>query len=58
MFDRDEAGTEGAKEALWFFAERQLDVRLACSPTMFEGTYHGKQLDSLCQSDAEALLTR
>ncbi|MEJ7594650.1 MAG: hypothetical protein WKF77_24225 [Planctomycetaceae bacterium] len=37
MFDCDEPRTEGAKDALWFFAERQLDVRLVWSPAMHCG---------------------
>ena len=30
-------GVEGAKEALWRFAEQRLEVRLAWSPSMHEG---------------------
>ena len=58
MFDCDESGTEGAKEALWFFAERQIDVRLAWSPTMNNGEFKGWQPEALSQSNVEALLTR
>ncbi len=58
MFDCDEAGTEGAKEALWFFAERQLDVRLVWSPAMHDGEFKGSQPEALSQSNVETLLTR
>ena len=58
MFDCDEAGTEGAKEALWFFAERQLDVRLVWSPAMHNGDFKGSQPESISQSNVETLLTR
>jgi len=34
LFDADDAGDAGAKEALWLFAERGLDVRLGWSKTM------------------------
>ena len=51
MFDCDEAGTEGAKEALWFFAERQLDVRLVWSPTRHNSELKGSQPEALSQSN-------
>lgn len=51
MFDCDAAGTEGAKEALWYFAEQQLDVRLAWSPKMHGGMFAGKQPESLRRED-------
>lgn len=57
MFDCDDSGTEGAKEALWFFAERQLDVRLFWSPTMHNGEFKGSQPEALTQSNVEALFT-
>jgi len=47
MFDCEATGGEGAKEALWFFAERQFDVRLAWSPEMHGGVYKGMQPESL-----------
>jgi Toprim domain-containing protein len=47
MFDCEPSGIEGAKEALWFFAERQLDVRLAWTPWMHSGKFVGKQPESL-----------
>ena len=53
MFDCDDAGTEGAKEALWYFAERQLDVRLVWSPTMHDGNFKGSQPESLSRSGVE-----
>ncbi len=56
MFDCDDAGTEGAKEALWFFAERQLNVWLLWSPTMHEGKYSGRQPESLSQTEVDSLL--
>ena len=58
MFDCDEAGTEGARDALWFFAERQLDVRLVWSPAMHDGEFKRSQPESLSQLNVETLLTR
>ena len=58
MFDCDEAGTDGAKEALWFFAARQLDVRLVWSPGMHGGEFKGWQPEALSRSNVEALLRR
>ena len=56
MFDCDDPGTAGAKEALWFFAERDITVRLVWSPTNHAGQYHGKQPESLSHDDVTALL--
>ncbi len=47
MFDCEPSGVEGAKEALWFFAERKLDVRLLWSPAMHCGKFQGWQPESL-----------
>lgn len=47
MFDCGQTGVDGAKEALWYFAERQLDVRLAWSPTMHNGSFADKQPEDL-----------
>jgi len=58
MFDCQPSGTEGAKEALWYFAERQLDVRLAWSPTMHGGEFVGKQPESVTRAEVEALLRK
>ncbi len=51
MFDCEDSGVDGAKEALWFFAERQLDVRLVWSPSMHDGEFKGRQPESLTQAD-------
>jgi hypothetical protein len=55
MFDCEESGVEGAKEALWFFAKRQVDVRLVWCPAMHEGKYVGRQPESLSQVDVDEL---
>ncbi len=55
--DCEPSGVEGAKEALWYFAEQQLDVRLAWSPAMHDGNFAGKQPESITRADVEMLLT-
>jgi hypothetical protein len=57
MFDCEESGSIGAKEALWFFAEHQIDVRLLWSPSMHEGALQGKQPESLSHSEIQSLLS-
>lgn len=58
MFDCEPSGSEGAKDALWKFAQRQLDVRLAWSPSMQGCAFSGRQPESVTRSDMEGLLLR
>ncbi|MEJ7591998.1 MAG: hypothetical protein WKF77_10650 [Planctomycetaceae bacterium] len=51
MFDCDDPGTEGAKDALWYFAERRIEVRLAWSPAMYDSKFNGWQPESLSEAD-------
>ena len=51
MFDCEPSGIDGAKEALWFFAQRQLDVRLAWTPWMHVGKFVGRQPENLIASE-------
>jgi hypothetical protein len=53
MFDCDDSG---AKEALWFFAERQLEVRLVWSPAMHNGNHSQRQPELLSKSELESLV--
>ena len=55
MFDNDVPGVEGAREALWMFAKRWLDVRLVWSPAMHSGAFNARQPESLTLVDAEIL---
>ncbi|MBI2480663.1 MAG: hypothetical protein HYV60_19170 [Planctomycetia bacterium] len=55
MFDCEDSGSEGAKDALWFFSERQLDVRLVWSPGMHDGKYRGRQPESMRPSALDSL---
>lgn len=47
LFDADEPGDAGAKEALWLLAERGLDVRLGWSRAMYGGKFAGRQPENL-----------
>ena len=51
MLDCEPSGIDGAKEALWYFAEQQFDVRLAWSPSMHSGAFAGRQPESLTRDD-------
>ena len=56
MFDCEPSGVDGAREALWYFAEKQLDVRLAWSPAMYGGEFAGRQPESLTREETGTLL--
>ncbi len=57
LFDADAAGDEGAKEALWLFAQRGLDVRLGWSRATHGGRFTGRQPENLTAEEwAQAIL--
>ena len=56
LFDADSAGDEGAKEALWLFAQRGLDVRLGWSQGMHAGAFFGKQPEDLTAAEWNAAI--
>jgi hypothetical protein len=56
MFDCEPSGIDGAKEALWFFAERQLDVRLAWTPWMHAGKFVEKQPENLNREEWDSAI--
>jgi hypothetical protein len=53
MFDCENTGDEGAKEALWLFAQSapDLDVRLAWSQSMYAGQFRGRQPESATENE-------
>ena len=53
LFDADDAGDPGAKEALWHLAERGLDVRLGWSRAMHAGKFNGRQPEKLTRGEWE-----
>lgn len=56
MFDCEPTGIDGTKEALWFFAQRQLDVRLAWTPWMHYGKFVGRQPESLTSDEWQVVI--
>jgi 5S rRNA maturation endonuclease (ribonuclease M5) len=47
LFDADEAGDAGAKEALWLLVQHNLDVQLGWSRAMHGAKFNGRQPESL-----------
>lgn len=47
LFDADEAGDEGAKEALWLLAQRGLDARVGWSRATHAGAFTGRQTETI-----------
>lgn len=58
LFDSDEAGDEGAKEAQWLFTQRGLDVRLGWSRSMHGGQFAGRQPENLTLDEWRVLSAR
>ncbi len=56
LFDADDAGDEGAKEAAWQFLQRGLDVRLGWSESMHGGAFKVRQPESLTRDEWERVL--
>ena len=53
LFDADEPGDTGAKEALWLLAQRGLDTRLAWSRVAHGGAFATRQPESLTREEWE-----
>jgi 5S rRNA maturation endonuclease (ribonuclease M5) len=56
LFDADQPGDDGAKEAHWLFAQRGLDVRLGWSRAMHGGAFDGRQPESVTRDEWERVL--
>ncbi len=56
MFDCEASGIEGAKDALWFFAEQGLDVRVAWTPSMHGGKFAGRQPETMIREEWESVI--
>ncbi len=56
LFDCEQTGDDGAKEALWLFSERGLDVRLGWSQAMHGGTFNGRQPENLTREEWERVV--
>lgn len=53
LFDVDDAGEAGAKDAVWLLAQRGLDVRLGWSRATRGGKFLGKQPENLTAAEWE-----
>jgi len=56
LFDADDAGDEGAKEAAWQFLQRGLEVRLGWSQALHGGAFKGRQPETLTRDEWERLI--
>jgi 5S rRNA maturation endonuclease (ribonuclease M5) len=57
LFDADDAGDEGAKEALWLLAQRGLDVRLGWSQRMHRSRFAARQPETVTSDEWNDLLS-
>jgi 5S rRNA maturation endonuclease (ribonuclease M5) len=55
LFDADDAGDGGAKEALWLLAQRGLQVRLVWTQAMHDGAFRNRQPESLDRNEVTVL---
>jgi len=53
LFDADDAGDTGAKEALWLLSQRGIDVKLGWSRAMHAGKFNGRQPENLTRDEWE-----
>ena len=53
LFDCEQAGDDGAKEALWMLSQRGLHVRLGWSQAMHGDAFEGRQPESLTLEEWE-----
>lgn len=56
LFDCEQSGDDGAKEALWLLAERGLDVHLGWSQCMHAGRFRGRQPEELTREEWETAI--
>lgn len=56
FFDADDAGDEGAKEAVWLLLQRGLDVRLGWTQAMHGGMFRGRQPETLTHAEWEQIV--
>lgn len=55
LFDCEQTGDDGAKEALWLLSQRGLQVRIAWSQAMHNGAFKGRQPEGLVASEWHVL---
>ena len=57
LFDCEQTGDDGAKEALWLFAERGLDVCLGWSQAMHVSKFKGRQPEHLSREEWDVVIS-
>ena len=57
LFDCEQTGDDGAKEALWLFAERGLDVCLGWSQAMHVSKFKGRQPEHLSREEWNVVIS-
>jgi hypothetical protein len=51
LFDADNAGDEGAKEAIWILMQRELEVRLGWTQAMHGGKFAARQPETITMAE-------
>ena len=54
LFDCEQTGDDGAKEALWLFSEHGLNAHLGSSQAMHGGAFKGRQSEILSREEWDA----
>ena len=57
LYDCEQTGDDGAKEAAWQLMQRSLDVRLGWSQLMHDGAFKERQPENLTREEWERLLS-
>lgn len=58
LFDTDDPGDEGAKEALWLLTERRLDIRLGWTRSSHGRAFANRQPEQLLREDWEQWISK
>lgn len=56
LFDCEQTGDDGAREALWLLAQRGLNTRLGCTQAMHGGAFIGRQPENLTRGEWDPLM--
>jgi DNA primase len=57
LFDCEQTGDDGAKEALWLLTQRDLNVRLGWSQAMHGGAFKGRQPENLKREEWDTVIS-
>ncbi len=56
LFDCEQTGDDGAKEALWLLTERGLNTRLGWTQAMHGGAFRGRQPENITREEWEQMM--